>query len=156
MVSYWFACGKVTGPVLWVWWLFTGLFVHFSFILCGSILPVAAMPMYSPQAFWLMAKEHFDFSEDRGFRALFGVSQDVCCLAWEWCRNHKRAPRHGMKGIHLLWALHFLKSYNTEDENASWAHTTRKTFRKWVWIMLRLLRKMKRELVCCHQCRVVV
>ena len=113
-----------------------------------STLSSCCTMIYSPQAFWLLAKEHFGLREDRTFRSLFGVSPDVCSVAWEWCRRHKQAPPHGMKGIHLLWALHFLKSYNTEDVNSTWANTTRKTWRKWVWIVLRLIRKMKREVVC--------
>lgn len=106
-----------------------------------------AMPIYSPEAFFILAQREYGVSEDRTFRSLFGVSQDVCCLVWEWCWEHKRRPPRGLNPIHVLWALHFLKSYNTEDENATWAHTTRKTFRKWVWIVLRLTRKMKKSLV---------
>ena len=35
--------------------------------------------------------------------------------------------------IHLLWSFAFLKVYETEPQMALLFHTTRKTFREWVW-----------------------
>lgn len=105
------------------------------------------MPTYSPRAFWILAKENYSVNEDRTFRSLFGTSPDVCSELWEWCQSHRLRPSHGMKPIHILWALRFLKSYDTEDVFATWAHTTRKTWRKWVWITLRIIRKLKKKKV---------
>ena len=105
------------------------------------------MAIYSPQAFWKLANDLFKVKEERTFRALFGTSADVCSILWDYCAVHKRRPKRGMKPKHLLWALHFLKSYGTEDVLAQWADTTRKTWRKWVWIVLRIVRKYKNQVV---------
>ena len=106
------------------------------------------MAIYSPQAFWVLAQNLFKVKEDRTFRALFGTSTDVCSVLWDYCATHKRRPKRGMKPKHLLWSLRFLKSYDTEDSLSTWAETTRKTWRKWVWILLRIIRKYKNDLVC--------
>lgn len=111
-------------------------------------LTLFAMPVYSPEGFWILALQEFGIKEDRASRSFFGTSTDVCSLIWDWCSGHRRRPARGMKPIHVLWALRFLKSYDTEDIMSTWAKTTRKTWRKWVWIMLRLIRKMKKNLVC--------
>ena len=42
----------------------------------------------------------------------------------------------GIKLVHLLWALHFLKVYVTEDVSANFFEVTRTTYRKWVWKVL--------------------
>jgi len=72
---------------------------------------------------------------DREFRSLFGVSASTCLLLWNKLRQHNARPPNATPK-HLMWALLFLKSYGTEFCNSSRAKTTRKTFRKWVKIML--------------------
>jgi hypothetical protein len=51
--------------------------------------------------------------------------------------------------VHLLWALMFLKQYNTEEVTASMAGCDKKTFRLWCWLVVRVLADM--ELVCTQQ-----
>ena len=44
--------------------------------------------------------------------------------------------------MHLLWALLFLKRYDTEHTNHSITGADEKTFRKWVWIFVDMLAYM--------------
>ena len=69
---------------------------------------------------------------DRDFRGLFGISANVCSVAWNLCDFPS-----GTKPKHLLWALLFLKVYGTETVLISIVGgPTRKTFRKWVWTVI--------------------
>lgn len=62
----------------------------------------------------------------RRFKANFGISPKVCAEAWVEIK--KKLP-HDFKIMHLLWALHFLKCYNTENVNHVFANCDEKTFR---------------------------
>lgn len=84
------------------------------------------------------------FPED--FRSLFGVGLDVCVTAWNLCVASHRLPfkcRHH----HFLWALTFLRIYGTEKLLCRIVGTTRKTYRKWVWPIIRCLASLKPQLV---------
>jgi hypothetical protein len=71
---------------------------------------------------------------DRDFRALFGVGPGVVCQLWQRCSfPPKTMPKH------LLWALLFLKTYATEPVLCSIVGTTRKTFRKWSWPIVKAI-----------------
>ena len=66
----------------------------------------------------------------REFKALFGVSPQVTALTWSLMLKD---PETGGKGIvcgDLLMALHFLKTYSTEDHLSKLFNFTVKTFRK--------------------------
>jgi len=73
---------------------------------------------------------------DREFRSLFGAAPSSCLLLWRMLQQRRVLPPLAMPK-HLMWALLFLKSYGTEFCNAGRAGTTRKTYRKWVKLMLR-------------------
>ena len=62
----------------------------------------------------------------RRFRALFGTSPFICSIVWE--RLAGRRPR-GAKPVHLLWALQFLKRYDTEHTNHSITGADEKSMR---------------------------
>lgn len=70
---------------------------------------------------------------NRDFTSLFGVSANVCSVVWNICNFPS-----GTKPIHLLWAFLFLKVYATEPILIAIVGSgpNRKTFRKWVWIVL--------------------
>ena len=72
----------------------------------------------------------------RRFRALFGTSPTVCSTIWRLLSN--KLPK-GSKPKHLLWACLFLKIYATEQVNSVITGADPKTFRKWVWILLRCI-----------------
>ena len=44
--------------------------------------------------------------------------------------------------IHLMWTLHFLKDYSTEDVLSGRFRGSPKNFRKWVWKMLHYINEL--------------
>jgi hypothetical protein len=78
-------------------------------------------------------------ASEQEFRALFGIGPDVCGHVWTHLSCHK-PPKTRPK--HLLWTLLFLKVYGTETALSVIARASRKTFRKWVWLLLPLIADM--------------
>lgn len=67
------------------------------------------------------------------FKAHFGVSPSICSMAW----NHlKQDLPRDYNEMHLLWALLFLKCYNTDSVNCGMAGCDEKTFRYRVWFVI--------------------
>ena len=78
------------------------------------------------------ALQYSKFLSHRQFISFFGITPTVVASIWrKICREGLR-PNGGTQ-IHLLWSLAFLKMYGTEPQMAMLFHTTRKTFREWVW-----------------------
>ena len=73
-------------------------------------------------------KNRSNVLSDRIFRALFGVTSNVCTIIWEKLEVNVTTDKDPN---HLLWALLFLKVYSTEEVHSSLVGTTVKTFRKW-------------------------
>ena len=69
----------------------------------------------------------------RRFTEFFGVSPTICARAWFHLKN---VLSDDYREIHLLWALLFLKCYNTESVNRSIVECDEKTFRKRVWVVV--------------------
>lgn len=63
----------------------------------------------------------------RRFKAFFGVSPNICGKVWLEIKD-KLTSDFTYK--HLLWALLFLKCYNTENVNHSIVDSNEKTFRE--------------------------
>ena len=61
----------------------------------------------------------------RKFRAGFGVSPKVCSIVWREIDE----DYHKLEREHLLWALHFLKVYSTENVLTSVFSVDEKTYR---------------------------
>lgn len=76
----------------------------------------------------------------RRFKSFFGVSPLICAVCWQ---NIKSNLPMDYKEVHLLWALLFLKCYNTESINHCIAQCDEKTFRKRVWVVVEELALMK-------------
>jgi hypothetical protein len=91
-------------------------------------------------AFCLLAKTITNTKSKRSFKARFGTSPEVCSEVWERLQPHR--PK-GALPKHLLRALMFLKLYSSEDVLSDMVGTTRKTFRKWVWLMVKAISKIK-------------
>lgn len=71
----------------------------------------------------------------RKFKEFFGVSPQVCSIAWGYIENQDPS----IKSKHLLWTLFFLKRYNTEHVNASVVNADEKTFRLYSWKVIEAL-----------------
>lgn len=65
-----------------------------------------------------------------------------------WLEFAGRRP----KPEHLLWALNWMKSYNTEDIGASLAGVDEKTYREKVWFYLEGIARLDTTIVspCCR------
>lgn len=72
---------------------------------------------------------------DRRWKAHFGTSPENCVTLWNMCRPYETMPK-GVMLCHLLWALLFLKLYNSEEKNAGDAGADEKTYRKWTWLFV--------------------
>jgi hypothetical protein len=89
----------------------------------------------------------------RRFSGLFGCSPLICSKLWSllqldgYLNNLAAGKQHPR---HLLWALLFLKQYNPEEVNSQMCHCDEKTYRKWVWIVVKAIA----ELSCLVSCRV--
>ena len=112
----------------------------------------------SPRSFLLLASDLLGPGvSDRRFRAHFGCSPDVCSDIWEKIsRSTPGLSREGAMPKHLLWALNFLKSYDTEDILAARFGTTRVTLRKWIWFIVRRISCLKRRVVSTAICETIL
>jgi hypothetical protein len=72
----------------------------------------------------------------RRWKEMFGVTPEVCSKLWDLCDPYNAMP-NAVKPVYLLWALAFLKQYNTESNSASAVGgPDEKTYRKWVWLFV--------------------
>lgn len=92
----------------------------------------STMTLLTTQHVWLAAKQLLQEHGGRDFNSIFGKTPEVVALTW----NLLDLGDTGAKLKHLLWALMFMKTYSKEPVLASMAKVTRKTFRKWVWIVI--------------------
>lgn len=76
----------------------------------------------------------------RRFRAMFGVSYIHCSIIWTHIYDDLPG---GACPVHLLWTLMFLKCYNTEEVNRSLIDADEKTIRKWIWIFIDQISKIR-------------
>jgi hypothetical protein len=77
----------------------------------------------------------------RRYREMFGCSPFLCSVIWEYLIDGGQlvAATRGIRSEHLLWALMFLKLYQTEAVSALVCRCDEKTYRKWIWIVIRAL-----------------
>ena len=74
--------------------------------------------------------------------AFFGVKTDVMVALWnEMVVQGHVGDKHKFK--HLLWAFNFLKVYNTYLVMSTTVGTAPNTYKKWVWLTLCCLCKIK-------------
>jgi hypothetical protein len=104
------------------------------------------MEVVNEATFLLYGRSLLGRSEEREFRSLFGVSAFVASKIWRRCGTIGSLPP-GAKPKHLLWVLLFLKVYATESVHRSIVHTSRKTWRKWVWLMVPVVADLAPHLV---------
>lgn len=76
----------------------------------------------------------------RRYKAFHGVSPNICQILWDKLSNVR--PKTSQPK-HLLWCLHFLKQYNSENNNRAIFGVHEKTIRKWVWCFVKLLSDME-------------
>ena len=91
-------------------------------------------------------KPHLCFhTRDRQFRATFGISSELACLLWMMLDVENEGPE-GAEPKHLLWTLHFLKTYGSEDVVALHCGVHPDTYRTWHDRIILALKEL--QLVC--------
>lgn len=104
-----------------------------------------------PELFYEFGKEIMKHASASGlvgsrrFRSFFGVSPNICAICWNMIKDELPTS---YQEVHLLWALFFLKCYNTESVNHAVAGCDEKTFREKVWTVIDRLAFIK--VVCVH------
>jgi hypothetical protein len=87
------------------------------------------------------------------FVSFFGIEPLIVSVVWSMLvdvEDHIMvcfAAVDTVKPIYLLWALLFLKCYNTNTRNAAIAHVDEKTFCHWSWILVEAMANLDREVV---------
>jgi len=79
-------------------------------------------------------------TNNRRFRSSFGVSAKVCSLCWDLLSLENNTITIDYN--YLLMALHFLKCYDTESNNAGLFHVHEQTYRKYLWMYVGFLADM--------------
>eukprot|EP00525_Craspedostauros_australis_P003509 CAMPEP_0198112844 /NCGR_PEP_ID=MMETSP1442-20131203/4629_1 /TAXON_ID= /ORGANISM="Craspedostauros australis, Strain CCMP3328" /LENGTH=325 /DNA_ID=CAMNT_0043769759 /DNA_START=44 /DNA_END=1021 /DNA_ORIENTATION=+ len=82
----------------------------------------------------------------RIFLSFFGTTGTVLHTLWNEI-GQAGLCRHDMQAKHILWTAAFLKQYSTEAILSVWLGTNRTTLRKWVWIMLDLVSRVKQDVI---------
>ena len=70
---------------------------------------------------------------ERDFRSIFGTTPQVCSILWNMLDPAEPDSPLVMgrpKYEHLLWLLHYVKEYRTEDASAKTCYTTSNTYRR--------------------------
>jgi hypothetical protein len=80
------------------------------------------------------------------FMSLYGTEPQVVALLWDILPDSVK-NMNGCHPKHLLWALNFLKAYDTAINNGTRFRCDEKTFRKWCWHMLASIEPLKYQVV---------
>jgi hypothetical protein len=78
----------------------------------------------------------------RDWKALFGCSPLICDMIWGTLEKQELVPPK-KEPVHLLWALHFLKTYGTEAVCACFLSKTAKTFREHLWPLVEAIAALR-------------
>ena len=78
------------------------------------------------------AKKKSGIKAERRWRSLFGATPIVCARIWELAdpSNNPQFPGN-VHRKHLMWALIFLRDYQTEEDHTILIGADENTFRKW-------------------------
>ena len=80
--------------------------------------------------------------DDRKYKSFYGKSPAMVALIWqEYIRPAKTKPQH------LLWALSYMKLYNSWHVMAIIFKTSKPTYMKWVWIWIKAMADQSHRLI---------
>ena len=95
--------------------------------------------------------------DERTYRAHFKLSPFATSRLWRRLVQHNTGKVYVhedteyrfeyFQPCHLLWLLHYTKTYVSEDVAARFCGVSNKTHRKYVWAMFEFLNNLGRELV---------
>lgn len=93
------------------------------------------------------AKERSSAAIGIRFAAFFGAHPLLCSLVWRRIYQAKQGSMPRAAPKHLLWALMFLKTYETEEVFSSKLEADEKTVRKWVWFFVHAIADLDVDVV---------
>lgn len=80
---------------------------------------------------------------DETFRAFFGISSFIMGILWQHIVDSGAVAQAGYEPIHLLWTCLFLKLYSSNVVLARMCHVDPKTYRHWVWPLIRTISNLR-------------
>ena len=86
-------------------------------------------------------------SDRRSFRSIFGTTPEIASILWSMMAKTPKGQLEQLLPNHLLWTLMFMYLYTFEKPLSSMAECDPKTFRRWIWITLRIIMECKDKLV---------
>ena len=114
------------------------LYLSLLFIILFAIFRVT-MDLPSPTDFESLGRQLAGYSwstskriRNERFNACFGVDSIIVSVVWSMLDDNQLCSP-SPNPVHLLWALLFLKSYDSTPKLAAQAGCDEKTFRKWSW-----------------------
>ncbi len=81
------------------------------------------------------------------FNSCFGVNPIIVSVVWSMLIDNELCSPSSPKPVHLLWALLFLKLYDSTPKLAALAGCDEKTFRKWSWFYVGAIASLDRLVV---------
>ena len=90
--------------------------------------------------------------ELRAFRSNYGLKPSTCVIVWKKIKRSGSVD-HDIKCRHLLWGLFFLKTYSTESIAAYKFNVMRKTYRRYLWRIIKAIASLATEVVSFNQRR---
>ena len=84
------------------------------------------------------------------FVAFFGMEPAFVAFTWRELITSGWTRFSGSRGAnpeHLLWCLHFLKTYSTEEIVSARVEANEKTFRRWAWFYAEGIANLDRKFV---------
>ena len=145
------------------------LIPHFCFFFCASssfktliifkicpIMEAQIQPFIDYATYHINASrnQNVSFISKRTFKAFFKLTPLGCAELWDRLTTLVPAniERNGVifgntHSYHLLWTLHYLYSYCTEEVGSALFGVTPKTYRKYTWAIQGYLQELKYKLV---------
>ena len=103
---------------------------------CTSYMTMSSAKIFLQIAVHLLRMDHIRSTTEqyRKYSTLLGLSPFSTNLLWSVLDKPK-----GLKPVHLLWTLLFLRMYPTQEVLLSYLQVDTKTARKWIWMVVDLL-----------------
>ena len=122
------------------------MFIEAHFSPCQHKITIMFMQLAAATFVKNLTKKKSETEKLNTYQAHFGVSPEVTSKLWDLINNNEGKDLK-VRPTHLLWALFFLKSYDTEETMSSRIDVSRKTVRKWLEEVLLRLHDAKDKVV---------
>ena len=123
---------------------FSTVSVHHTISCVAFLLKIITMS-FLPQTFMDTAMVMLEIKKNnisttrmmQKFVSTFGITPNMCSIVWTKLQDDEMPATVLPK--HLLWTLHFLRCYNSEEVLTNLTKCCRQTLTKWIWPMIERL-----------------